>query len=410
MKELISYILQSNLYILVFLFCYQVGFRKSTNYRFNRIYLLMSSSASLLLPLVSIPNFRTISNLKGFQIFLDEIVAPVNTAVENSLIETNSISTMQIILSIYLIGIIFSIIKLIFSFIKLKKLNTTCKVKNGYFEIPNSYDAFSFLNQIYIGSEINEHDKAIIFKHEQVHIRKLHSIDLVFSRILEILFWWNPIIYLLKKYLIEQHEYEADDKSCIDSKAYTYLLLQQKFQINHLTFTHHFNSNTNLKSRIMRLKNQETKNISKGAILFTFIILGVCFLGNQNLNSANTNMINNEYESPTIVQNDSIFDIVDEMPVFNNEENGLMQFVGKNTIYPAEALKKKITGRVFVTFVVGLEGQVEDVKILRGTNPLLDQAALDVVKKIPNFEKPGKQDGKAVKVRYNIPLNFNLKK
>ena len=108
-----------------------------------------------------------------------------------------------------------------------------------------------------------------------------------------------------------------------------------------------------------------------------------------------------EAENPT-------FFIVEKMPVFPGGEEALREFIANNLVYPAEAAKQAIQGRVFVTFIVSKTGLVEKIKIAKSVNPLLDEAAMEVVRKMPQWT-PGTQKGEAVDVHYTIPIQFSLK-
>ena len=103
----------------------------------------------------------------------------------------------------------------------------------------------------------------------------------------------------------------------------------------------------------------------------------------------------------------TVFFIVEEMPEFPGGEEGLLKFVTENTKYPEVAKEKKIQGKVFVQFVINRDGNVEDVKLAKGVDPLLDEAAMNIVKSMPQW-KPGKQRGQYVKVSFTIPINFQL--
>lgn len=102
------------------------------------------------------------------------------------------------------------------------------------------------------------------------------------------------------------------------------------------------------------------------------------------------------------------FTIIEKMPVFPGGEKTLQQFIANNLVYPKEASKQKIQGKVFVSFTVSKTGEVEKIKIARGVNPLLDEAAMEVVQKMPKWT-PGYAKGEAVDVNYTIPILFSLK-
>lgn len=105
--------------------------------------------------------------------------------------------------------------------------------------------------------------------------------------------------------------------------------------------------------------------------------------------------------------NGQIFSFVEQMPEFPGGDNELMKFIGANVKYPNMERDNDIQGKVIVRFVVDEEGKVTDATVLRGVSPGLDKEALRVVNMLPNF-KPGKQQGKPVKVYYNLPLVFKL--
>jgi TonB family protein len=105
--------------------------------------------------------------------------------------------------------------------------------------------------------------------------------------------------------------------------------------------------------------------------------------------------------------NDSIYQIVDEMPQFPGGEAAMMKFVASNVKYPQEARDKEIDGRVFISFVVEKDGSVSNVKVMRGIGGGCDEEAVRVVSAMPKW-KPGIKDGKPVRVSYMMPLTFKL--
>lgn len=134
--------------------------------------------------------------------------------------------------------------------------------------------------------------------------------------------------------------------------------------------------------------------------------------------------IDTKIEMPTIIEKEKvveqeIFTVVEDMPRFPGCENKntkaekeecaqaeLMKYLSK-VQYPKIAIDNDIQGKVFVRFVIDETGKVTNVEIARGADKLLDQAALNHVKAMPNWI-PGKQRGKAVKVQYVVPINFKL--
>jgi protein TonB len=113
-------------------------------------------------------------------------------------------------------------------------------------------------------------------------------------------------------------------------------------------------------------------------------------------------------EDPVVVEEDKVFTVVEEMPTFPGGEEKLFDYLRKNIKFPPVARENGIQGRVFVTFVVDKDGKVKEAKILRGIGGGCDEEALRVIRNMPDW-KAGKQNGRAVSVQYNLPVNFTLK-
>ena len=109
-----------------------------------------------------------------------------------------------------------------------------------------------------------------------------------------------------------------------------------------------------------------------------------------------------EEEEP---EEQTIFEVVEQMPEFpNGGMAGLMQYLSK---YPTIAQENGTQGRVTVQFVVNRDGSIVDAKVLRGVDPYLDKEAIRVISSMPKW-KPGMQRGKAVRVKYTVPVMFRL--
>ena len=107
-------------------------------------------------------------------------------------------------------------------------------------------------------------------------------------------------------------------------------------------------------------------------------------------------------------KNQKVFDIVEQMPEYPGGQAALFEFISKNVKYPEDAVKKKVEGKVFVTFVVDTDGKITDVSLMRKVFPSLDAEAIRVISAMPNWI-PGRQKGQAVRVKYTVPIMFRLK-
>lgn len=117
----------------------------------------------------------------------------------------------------------------------------------------------------------------------------------------------------------------------------------------------------------------------------------------------------NIVEDPEQQDDPPIFTVVEDMPKYPGGKEAMYKYLGENIKYPAEAKKDGTSGRVYVTFVVEVDGSVSNVTLLRGVREDLDNEAMRVIKKMPKWT-PGKQKGKAVRVQYNLPIKFSLDK
>ena len=107
------------------------------------------------------------------------------------------------------------------------------------------------------------------------------------------------------------------------------------------------------------------------------------------------------------VEEQQIFQVVEEMPEFPGGMGECMKFLGKNIKYPQISQENGVQGRVIVQFVVNQDGSIVDPQVVRGVDPYLDKEALRVISMMPKW-KPGKQRGKAVRVKFTVPVMFRL--
>ncbi|WP_028902418.1 MULTISPECIES: energy transducer TonB [unclassified Prevotella] len=107
-------------------------------------------------------------------------------------------------------------------------------------------------------------------------------------------------------------------------------------------------------------------------------------------------------------KNQQVFDVVEQMPEYPGGMAAMVEYLSKNVKYPADAEKKKVEGKVFVTFVVDTDGSITDVTLMKKVFPSLDAEAMRVISAMPKWV-PGKQRGQVVRVRFTVPIMFRLK-
>jgi protein TonB len=102
------------------------------------------------------------------------------------------------------------------------------------------------------------------------------------------------------------------------------------------------------------------------------------------------------------------FVVVEEMPSFPGGRSAMQSWIAANLKYPAEAAKNKITGKVYVSFIVSKTGKVKNAAVSKSASPSLNAEAIRVISSMPDW-KPGSQAGKQVDVRMQVPVEFILK-
>ena len=107
-------------------------------------------------------------------------------------------------------------------------------------------------------------------------------------------------------------------------------------------------------------------------------------------------------------KNQKVFDVVEQMPEYPGGIKALFDYLCQNVKYPDDAEKQKIEGRVIATFVVETDGTISNIEVVKPVFPSLDAEAVRVLSGMPKWT-PGMQSGKAIRVKYTVPISFNLK-
>lgn len=107
-------------------------------------------------------------------------------------------------------------------------------------------------------------------------------------------------------------------------------------------------------------------------------------------------------------KNDKVFDVVEQMPEYPGGMQALFEFLKQNIKYPEDAQKQKVEGRVLAKFVVETDGSISNIEVVKHAFPSLDAEAERVIQSMPKW-MPGKQKGQPVRVKFVLPVSFNLK-
>ena len=281
--KIMNYLLESTVCITIFYGLYYLIFRRLTFVRLNRIYLLSSLVIGLSLPLFS----YQIQEVVKIPVTVEyQETASIPFVMNNSTPLISSFPIKEtfdwnmILQAIYVLGILFMLIKLSIIIYKLLKISRISS-EIDFISTKSKYANSSFFNLIFIDdSNLSENEINQILEHEKWHIRLFHSYDLLFVEILKIIFWFNPILWLYQLSLSEVHEYEVDTRmiQVYNPKKYAQLLLKLATSTPQLATTHQF-SRKPLTDRIHFLfTKQKSVPMKRLAYLSVLPILGAFFM------------------------------------------------------------------------------------------------------------------------------------
>jgi hypothetical protein len=264
MEALYIYLIKSSGLIALFYVAYYFMLRKETFFTGNRWFLLLGLFTSVVLPLVV---YTKIIIVESSSKNIDWSKFPVTTSVENEAFEINWYLISGIV---YTIGIVFFLVKFAFDFYS---LNTVLKGKSvqqqadfKFIDTTENVAPFSFFNTIVYNSSLySSSELQNILEHEKVHSEQNHTIDVLISRLFCIIFWFNPLVWLYKKAILQNLEFIADSeasKKIADKKAYQFTLLKITTHENCVAITNHFYQSLIKKRIVMLNKNQSKKSNS----------------------------------------------------------------------------------------------------------------------------------------------------
>jgi len=398
MTELLQNLIEINIILVILFFGYSL-IKSKLSFPARRYSLI-------LLPIVSILSFLVKSNLnKSSLTSIPTIQLDVFTLGQNNL-QTNSSNfnvnyVIYIVASLFLLYSLYKVVKIITFF----NTHQTEQQQNYKLLITTRKDSFSFFNFIHLSAHLNEEEKNIVLEHELLHCEKKHSFDIILMEIYHAFFWYNPLLFLLKKELIHVHEYEVDQRLYFKyDKQYINQLLAYSLGVNssQILLTSQFYNKLSLAKRTKIMTQKIKKN---KAILFVLPIIAVSL---TLVSLTKTNRLNNtkpNLNSEFITQ-DTIFDRVDVDPEYIGGDEAMFKFISENIVYPKDSKSKKIGGTVFTQFTITKDGKVKDVVVLKGVNEELDQESARVIALMPDWT-PGELNQKRVNCKYILPIKFN---
>ncbi len=413
MNSYINYIIEANLGLILFMVMYVLLLQKETDFKFLRIFLVGGILASIILPLFRISSFSLYS--QGLQIIPSYMLPEVQVGNNPEALIANPLEYIKdwwfYILLLYCAGAIFFLVRFCIQVCKLIHLIVKAEYaiigKYRIIESANLEYSFSFFNFIFIGQSdiLSKDEKEKITQHETVHARELHSLDIILLNIVSILFWFNPVVKIYKKTLIQLHEFEADARAVDNHEVNGYCSLLAKVALHsaEVALANHFNQSLTLK-RIIMLRKIKAKIQPWKMVICTCFITGFFYF----VVSHDQVMAQQQQEKKIEAsETNEVFYDVEVMPAYQGGLENLYAYLGKNIKYPKEARKANIQGKVVTEFIVEKDGTVSGLKVVEGIGKGCDEEAIRALKEMPKWA-PGQKDGKAVRTRVVLPVSFKM--
>ena len=417
----LNYLLQVNLYLILFYGFYRLLLRTETFFNLNRGYLVASAALAFFIPLMQSEWVRSWFVTEQISQTITTLYSPQVFYIQASK-QAHTLTLGDFMAVFYITGILFGIARFGGNLVYLGKMMS---LKT---EQRDAKQAFSFFNVLFVSKDLKS--RSTIMKHEFVHIRQLHSADVLLFELIAIFNWFNPVVYLYKSSIKHIHEFIADEVASNNepSKAdYAMLLFQEQFGVQAIPLTNNFFNQSLLKLRIKMLhkeRSAQTAMMKYGLIAPLFMVMIV--VSSATLASKELAKIENKVEKisdvnlaeiiekPTEAVSETLLkdgidlsealiispDLVGEVKRLNAFNKYLM----KNLRYPFEAQKRLITGISYIGFTVKNDGKIHDIKVLTEESPLLSREVIRVLQSIKNISQLDINEPND----YVIPVNFGL--
>ena len=429
---------------------------RDTFHSFNRFAILSMMLLSLVLPLVHL-SLDSEAGINRGTVALEGLVAQTVVADGGNGVG-DGLSLTQVLLAAYVLGVVLFVGKALLSVGSLLRLirRARCvEVRNGIriYTMQGDISPFSWFRYIIMSEKDWQENRREIVLHEMAHIRRCHSVDVAVCNMMIVFQWYNPAAWLLKRELQTVHEYEADEavlSAGVDATHYQMLLIRKAVGERLFSMANNLNHNS-LKKRITMMKIKRTNPMQKAKVAFMLPLaaLTVAAFASQKVENL-SEKVEQESEAFSSVSDNPVVRAVGEtarvavvkvqedkaleeassmamakdtaevktgkkMPCTDNPEMfprfpggniALFEYLSKNIKFPKSKEKEDVKVRVVTTFTVEKDGSITDAKIVRSQGEAFDNEALRVINGMPKWI-PGTQNGKAVSVKYILPITFS---
>lgn len=429
---------------------------RDTFHTFNRFAILSMMLLSLVLPLVHL-SLDSEAGINRGTVALEGLVAQTVVADGGNGVG-DGLTLTQVLLAAYVLGVVLFVGKALLSVGSLLRLirRARCvEVRNSIriYTMQGDISPFSWFRYIIMSEKDWQENRREIVLHEMAHIRRCHSMDVAVCNIMIVFQWYNPAAWLLKRELQTVHEYEADEavlSAGVDATHYQMLLIRKAVGERLFSMANNLNHNS-LKKRITMMKIKRTNPMQKAKVAFVLPLaaMTVAAFASQKVENL-SEKVEQESEAFSSVSDNPVVRAVGEtarvaavkvqeykaleeassmamakdtaevktgkkMPCSDNPEMfprfpgghiALFEYLSKNIKFPKSKENEDVKVRVVTTFTVEKDGSITDAKIVRSQGEAFDNEALRVINGMPKWI-PGMQNGKAVSVKYTLPITFS---
>ena len=264
MEALFIFVAKSSGLLILFYLAYHFLLRKETFFNSNRWFLLIGLITSVALPFLVYTKIVWVDPVPLSNFNYSHTYVTQSVEKESFVINWNLVS-----LAIYTIGFLAFMLKFALDFYSLNSVLKGKQVQQQadfkFVDIKENIAPFSYFDYIvYNSSMYSEAELESILEHEKVHSDQNHTMDVLISRVFCVLFWFNPIIWLYKKAIMQNLEFIADSeaaKKISDKKAYQYTLLKITTHESCVAITNHFYQSL-IKKRIVMLNKNQSKKVN----------------------------------------------------------------------------------------------------------------------------------------------------
>lgn len=427
---------------------------RDTFHTFNRFAILSMMLLSLVLPLVHL-SLDSEAGINRGTVALEGLVAQTVVADGGNGVG-EGLTLTQVLLAAYVLGVVLFVGKALLSVGSLLRLirRARCvEVRNGIriYTMQGDISPFSWFRYIIMSEKDWQENRREIVLHEMAHIRRCHSMDVAVCNMMIVFQWYNPAAWLLKRELQTVHEYEADEavlSAGVDATHYQMLLIRKAVGERLFSMANNLNHNS-LKKRITMMKIKRTNPMQKAKIAFVLPLaaMTVAAFASQKVENL-SEKVEQESEAFSSVSDNPVVRAVGEtarvaavkvqeekaleeasslsmasdtaetksgkefpcipetFPQFPGGHIALFEYLSKNIKFPKSKENEDVKVRVVTTFTVEKDGSITHAKIVRSQGEAFDNEALRVINGMPKWI-PGTQNGKAVRVKYTLPITFS---